>query len=380
MNAGSVPDEQTLVARAYLCAVAEPPAPALSRFTAERGPVEAAEAVYEGDVDRAVGREVEARRTRVSGRKLLELARREGVRLLVPEHPEWPVGSMEALAGATSVGLEGLAEPLALWCRGAGETNLSSRFVSIVGTRAATGYGESLAAELAYGVASAGVGVVSGAAHGVDGAAHRGALAARGRTVAVLACGPERDYPASHARLLGEIAERGVVLSEYPPGVLPRKHRFLVRNRLIAALGRATVVVEAGARSGAANTAAAADSLGCPVMAVPGPVTSASSVGCHELIRSGRGILVTGADEVLEAVVGLGEGDDPSRQTRHRATDRLDTTSRVVCDALRSDRPRQTEQLALETGFPERTVLACLNALEMSGFARFADEGWTRCE
>ncbi len=155
--------------------------------------------------------------------------------------------------------------------------------------------------------------MVSGAAIGVDGAAHRGALAVDGPTVAVLACGVDRAYPGTHAALLGRIANSGLVVSEYPPGCVPARHRFLVRNRLIAGMAAGTVVVEAGLRSGAQRTAADALALGRLVMAVPGPVTSGLSAGCHRLIRGGA-LLVTRAEEVLEAVgrIGLDLADEPA--------------------------------------------------------------------
>ncbi|WP_017974033.1 DNA-processing protein DprA [Actinopolyspora halophila] len=380
MTPSSGPDEKVLLARAYLSAVVEPPAPALIRFVEEHGPVSAADLVAEGEVPRDVAEEVEARRTRVSGARLLEQARRCGARLLGPEHGEWPGARMAALARATNLGVEKLVAPVALWCRGATTEVFTEPSVAVVGARAATGYGENLAAELGYGLGAAGVGVISGAAYGIDGAAHRGALAGGGVTVAVLACGPDRDYPAGHARLLGELAERGLVLSEYAPGTPPRKHRFLVRNRLIAALAAGTVVVEAGLRSGAANTAATTDSLGQPVMAVPGPVSSANSAGCHELIRSSGGILVTGVNEVLEAVLGVGDAPEGKHGIPQRSTDGLDGIAKRVCDSLHFDRARHVEQLVPETGLPERTVLSCLTELEMSGLVTLGDEGWIRCK
>ncbi|SDQ70329.1 DNA-processing protein DprA [Actinopolyspora saharensis] len=380
MTHSSGPDEKVLLARAYLSAVVEPPAPAVIRLIEEHGAVAAADLVAEGEFPRDVAEEVEARRSHVSGARLLEHAQRCGVRLLGPEHDAWPGRHMAALARATDLGMEKLVAPVALWCRGTATEIFAEPSVALVGTRAATGYGENVAAELGYGLGTAGVGVLSGAAYGIDGAAHRGALAGGGSTVAVLACGPDRDYPAGHARLLGEIAERGLVLSEYAPGTPPRKHRFLVRNRLIAALAEGTVVVEAGLRSGAANTAATTDSLGNPVMAIPGPVSSANSAGCHELIRSNGGILVTGVNEVLEVVLGVGKAPEAGGGTPQRSTDGIDGNAKRVCDSLHFGRARHVEQLVLETGLPERTVLSCLTELEMSGLAVFGDEGWARCK
>src|SRR5690606_23921427 len=190
-----------------------------------------------------------------------------------------PPGRPAGPAAGSTAPPEPAAPPLALWVRGPGRLGeLGGTAVAVVGARAATSYGAHVAAELGSGLADRGCTVVSGAAIGIDGAAHRGALAVEGATVAVLACGIDRIYPASHELLLERIAASGLVVSEYPPGGVPARHRFLVRNRLIAGLAVGTVVVEAGLRSGAQRTAADAMSLGRQVMAVPGPVTSAMSV------------------------------------------------------------------------------------------------------
>ena len=172
----------------------------------------------------------------------------------------------------------------------------------MVGSRSATTYGADVAGQLSSELATAGVTVVSGAAYGIDVAAHRGALAGRGPTVAVLACGADRVYPAGNQHVIDFIARTGLVASEVPPGCAPTKLRFLSRNRIIAALSAGTVVVEAAARSGALNTAHWATRLGRVVMGVPGPVTSAPSEGVHELLRTGEAQLVTRAAHVLELV------------------------------------------------------------------------------
>jgi DNA processing protein len=225
----------------------------------------------------------------------------------------------------------------------------------VVGARAATSYGAHVAAELGSGLADRGCTVVSGAAIGIDGAAHRGALGVDGPTVAVLACGVDRVYPASHELLLERIAASGLVVSEYPPGGVPGRHRFLVRNRLIAGLAAGTVVVEAGLRSGAQRTASDALSLGRPVMAVPGPVTSAMSVGCHRLVRDGA-LLVTCSDEVLEAVA----------------------PAALVHDALPARGARDTRWLALESGIPIGAVRVALVALERRGLVEHCEGRWRR--
>lgn len=171
--------------------------------------------------------------------------------------------------------------------------------VSIVGARAATSYGDHVAREFAADLAKDHV-IVSGAAYGIDGSAHRGALAAGGKTIAVLAGGVDRPYPTGHSELIGAVAQSGAVISEVPPGSAPTKWRFLARNRLIAALGTASLVVEAGWRSGSLNEAAHAQRIGRPIGAVPGPITSATSNGCHRLIREMGAHLITSADDVRD--------------------------------------------------------------------------------
>ena len=366
-------------ARAYLAAVAEPPAPALGAFTAEHGPVRAAELVSRGTVPGPVSDEVEARRQHVSGEAALAQAAAADARLLVPEDPEWPADRMAVLADAGEVGVPGMAGPLALWVRGrADPARALGCSAAVVGARAASGYGEHLAAEIAHELVRGGCTVISGAAYGIDGAAHRGALAAGGPTLAFLACGIDVDYPAGHGRLLRAVAEQGLVLSEYPPGTPPRKHRFLVRNRLIAAAGHGTVVVEAGARSGAGNTANTTDLLGLPLMAVPGPVTAATSVGCHEMVRAGKAVLVTSAAQVLEMINPLGEAPDVSVAGPERGADELEPRARKLHDAMRSRDSASAEELARECGLPLRTVRALLPELELSGLVRRKEDGWSR--
>jgi DNA processing protein len=329
--------------------------------------------VRAGDVPDAVAGETAARRTVDHSAADLAAARAVGGRLLVPEDPAWPHWAFTPFALA---GVATLAPPLALWVRGSASLEAASeRAVAIVGARAATGYGTHLAGEFAAGLAAAGAAVVSGAAIGIDGAAHRGALATEGVTLAVLACGLDRPYPVAHATLLDRIAASGLVVSEYPPGSVPARHRFLVRNRLIAALGAGTLVVEAGLRSGAHRTAANARALGRPVMAVPGPITSGPSAGCHHLIRRGAE-LVTRPEEVLEAVgrLGLDLAADPASPTR--STDALDGPAALVHDALPARGSRDSRWLAREAGVPPDGVRAVLTELERRGLARHRDGLW----
>ena len=349
--------------------MAEPPAPALAWLVAAVGPVAAAARVRAGAVPESVARETAARRVVDRVDDDLGAARACGGRLLTPEDPAWPHWASTALenaadgrrpapkhqittagrarrgtVGATGRGAAAGAERGlcgATWCRRsrcgsvgrARSTNSAIRpsRSSAPGRRPDTAC--TWRASSAPGWRRAGFTVVSGAAIGVDGAAHRGALAAAGPTVAVLACGIDRSYPAAHEALLDRIAATGLVVSEYPPGSVPARHRFLVRNRLIAGLAAGTVVVEAGFRSGAQRTAADARALGRPVMAVPGPVTSGRSAGCHRMIREGA-VLVTRVEEVLEEVgrLGLHLADaPPPRRTAHRRPQRA---RRPVHDAL----------------------------------------------
>jgi DNA processing protein len=249
--------------------------------------------------------------------------------------------------------------------------------VAIVGARANTSYGEVFARELAFGCGERGICVVSGAAYGIDAAAHRGALSASAATVAVLACGVDRPYPRGNLDHLDRIAGQGVVVSEVPPGSAPTRNRFIHRNRLIAALAAATVVVEAGWRSGASITASEAADLGRPVGAVPGPVTSPASAGCHRLLRAGA-VCVTSVADVVELVdpIGSGEGEGP---TRDRAIhDDLPEVDVRVLDALPLGRFAPERSLADVAGLDAPTLAASLGRLELLGLAEHGDAGWRR--
>lgn len=373
--------EEVLRARAYLMRLAEPPAPRLAHLVALLGPLEAAERIRGGaDLGRHVGAEVAGRRDVDRAEEDLDAVRALGGRLLVPEDPAWPTAAMAAfgpLAGSAD-----WVAPLGLWVRGPGSPaelgECTRRSIAVVGSRAATGYGRWVAREWSAAFADEGLTVVSGAAFGVDGAAHRGCLAVDGSTVAVLACGIERAYPAAHARLLAAVAERGLVVSEYPVGAIPARHRFLVRNRLIAALSSGTLVVEAGVRSGAARTATAALELGRPVMAVPGPVTSALSVGSHHLARQPGVSLVGSVAHVLEDVGPAGEMSTPEARPRG-PLDGLSTPAVRVHGALRGFATATPGALARESGVDPRAVPAALAELAAAGLVvPDGGRGWCR--
>ena len=253
--------------------------------------------------------------------------------------------------------------PPRLYLRGAPADLLDLPAVAIVGARSCSPYGAQVARELARELGAVGVVVVSGLARGVDGEAHRGALAAGGLTVAVLGCGIDRDYPRAHAQLAGRIAERGAVVSEYPPGVEPSPWRFPARNRIVAGRARATVVVEARERSGALITADFALELGREVFAVPGEITSALSAGTNDLIRQGATPLLA-ADDVLEA---LGLERPPPR-----VPDTLSAGARMLLEPL-SETARTLDELGRLTGLESGALAAALTELELAGLVASAD-------
>ena len=259
--------------------------------------------------------------------------------------------------------------PPSLWLRGhAAPTLLADTAVAIVGARACSGYGRSVARMLSGGVAEAGAVVISGLARGIDGEAHRGALAVTGRTVAVLGCGIDRDYPAAHAELARAIgAAGGLVVSEYEPGVEPAPWRFPARNRIIAGLAAATVVVEARERSGALITADFALEDGREVLAVPGEITSSLSAGANALLRQGATPATSVAD-VLEAV-GL----------EHRpasGVDPADPSTAAILDAI-AEGAATADELVRATGLPAGDVATALTLLELAG-AVAVEEGRVR--
>jgi DNA processing protein len=360
---------------AYLSRVAEPPCPGLVALVRRSGAIEAARLVKAGDVADDVRTRTEARREIDCAQEDLKTIERRGGRLITADDDEWPLLAFVGFANAGAGKRPEAHPPLALWVVGQARLDdLAQRAVAIVGTRAATAYGEHVAADLSAGLVERDVTVVSGGAYGIDGAAHRAALGSDGFTIAVLAGGVDVPYPSGHSSLLHRIARDGLVVSEYPPGVRPARHRFLTRNRLVAALSDATVVVEAGARSGAANTAAWARSLGRPVCAVPGPVTSAASVGCHALLRSGAD-LVTDAAEVVELMGHIGEFA-PAQTTPGSLFDGLGEAEQRVYEALPARGRRSTDQIAVASGLPPTQVLGPLSMLELSGLITRVDGLW----
>jgi DNA processing protein len=302
-------------------------------------------------------------------RRELRVLERYGGVLVVPGDPRWPAGLDDL----------GPAAPFALWVRG--DTDVAAwarRSVAIVGARASTSYGERVAQELASGLADRGFSVVSGGAYGIDAAAHRGALAAGGVTCAVLAGGVDRFYPQGNHDLLRQVVATGSVLSEVPPGSAPFRQRFLARNRVIAAATSATVVVEAAHRSGALSTARRAVELLRPVGAVPGPVTSMASAGCHRLLRDGAAVCVTGVAEVAELAGTMGADAAGDVVTEVRQTDSLSPEEKSLWDALPVRSGASTDSVAVAAGLPPRRVLALLGSFESRGLVRRDGARWRR--
>ena len=374
-----------LFARAIWAVVVEPGDSVAGALIAAVGPVAAAQLVIDrapaATLSDATRGEISAERasaglTRWTERlrandvmRSLESAARCGAVMLVPSDAPWPEG-LVAL---------GDSPPVLLWARG--DTALLRRQgVAIVGARAATGYGEHVAMEFAAGLCARDVVVISGGAYGIDGMAHRAALASGGATIAVLAGGIDRIYPSGHEALLTRVAEQGLLLSEVPCGTAPTKWRFLQRNRVIAALAAATVVVEAGRRSGSLNTAGLAIGMGRPVGIVPGPITSAASAGCHATLRTEPVECVTSVPEIMQLAFGAdGVLDLPLEVEETAALHFVDPLHLRVMDALRPRRGQTPAEIARSVGEGSESIRAALGVLELEGHAALAADGlWRR--
>ncbi|GAA0955245.1 DNA-processing protein DprA [Actinocorallia libanotica] len=363
-------------ARAWLSGVCEPGDEGAWRLVARLGAEGAVEAVRRGRVPSGLGiteRKLAGWRLRAESFDLegvLFLGEKVGGRILCPQDPGWP----------TTLDQLGESAPLMLWSRGCGDLRqLCLRSVAVVGARAASPYGRRIAAELGAELAERGWTVVSGGALGIDGEAHRGALAADGVTVAVLANGVDVPYPPRHEGLFAEIARTGLLISEWPPTAHPTRPRFLVRNRVIAALTKGTVVVEADLRSGALNTAHRARDLGRHLMAFPGPVTSVMSRGCHGLLRTTPPTtrLVTCTDDVIEEVGLIGEGLDRPDDSPALPRDHLDPDSRAVLEAVpATPAGAPAHAIAASAAVDLPTARSRLSLLAATGFIDRTRTGW----
>lgn len=310
-----------------------------------------------------------------------------GARIVTRDDAEWPSALLDLRERM----------PMALWVIGSVDLRLLGlRAVSLVGARACTAYGELIARTWAMDLATGGWAVVSGAAFGIDAAAHRGSMAAGGLTVAVLAGGVDVPYPRAHAALLAAIADQGAVVSEVPLGEPVRRQRFLSRNRIIAAIGRATVVVEAAERSGTTATARAAATMLRPVLAVPGPISSPLSAGCHRMVQDGTAMLASDVVDVVAAIdltasfpagQAARAAEDPPGMALHGAAgDGLGTASRDrladrearLLDALPARAWADLAELIRSSGMAARDVLAGTSLLVAGGWLQEGERGWRR--
>lgn len=372
------------LARIALACVAEPGNRDLGQLVDQHGPVEALALVQRGAVGETLAAAIAARLGYGDPHALAEAAiartDRLGGRIITADDDEWPIqlDDLRRISRDTTQRVDrDVYPPLCLWLRGpAPLADAVRRSVAVVGARASTAYGNHVATELAFGLAERQWTVVSGGAFGIDAQAHRGALTGGGVTVAVLACGIDRTYPMAHASLFDRITEDGLLLSEWPPGADPHRHRFLIRNRVIAALTRGTVVVEASARSGAKQTAGRARLLGRATMAVPGPVTSAMSVGTHQILRTLEGRLVTSAAEVIEEVGRIGDDLAPVIRGPERRRDRLGHTLGQVLDGVPKRHSCGPQEIAAAAGVSLRIVIRALPELHKDGWVVLDDIGW----
>lgn len=303
-------DERT--ARIVMACIAEPGDDVTGRLLVRFGAVETlplvtSDATLPGrsKVESGLWRtRLAARADAATIRSAIEAGKRVDAQVLIPGDDAWPTGVMDL----------GDRAPYALWVRG--DTGLLTApvpgLVTVTGARAATSYGEHVGSALAGELATQGRIVVAGAAYGIDGAAHRAALTVDRPTVAVLAGGVDRPYPSGHRELLDRIALSGAVISALPAGAAPTRWRFIQRGHLMAALSGATVIVEAGYRSGSLEVARQAKQICRPVGAVPGPVTSVASGGAHRLFQEGLARVVTDAADIL-ALLEPGRADSSAR-------------------------------------------------------------------
>lgn len=375
------------LARVALTWIAEPGNRSVFSLVEQHGAVGALTLLREGGAPEDALRQTVAARLSAGdplavAAAAFERADRLGARLVTPADDEWPwpVADLRRLVLADStrrVDRE-TAPPLCFWVRGGHPlAETLDRSVAVVGARAATGYGLHVSTELAYGLAERGWTVVSGGAFGIDAAAHRGALTAGGLTVSVLACGLDRPYPMGNTALFDRIADTGLLVSEWIPGADPLRPRFLIRNRVIAAATRGSVLVEAAARSGATQTMHRALAIARPAMVVPGPVTSTVSVGAHELLRQyPEARLVVSPAQVLEEVGRIGEDLAPQVRGPVRVRDQLDDESTMVLEALPRRGVRGVDDIAARSGVGARTTLRKLALLEELGLVSRRGDGY----
>lgn len=382
----------TLEAWAYLNRVTEGPSRALQKqLQAGRDAEEIAVGVqtrasWLGDL----AADTAARYDWVRAEEDLAAAEAVGARLITPEHAEWPAEAFSHAFGFAETGISDhirtyqadAVAPHGLWAKGGAVNEAVAQSVGVIGTRGVSSYGIAATRMLVKGLAAHQWTIVSGGALGVDAAAHNAALDAQARTMVVAACGIDRDYPSKNVGTFRNIvATGGTIISEYPPGTTPQRHRFLTRNRLVAALTQGTVVVEAAWRSGALNTLSWAEGLGRVAMAVPGPITGTGSLGCHQRLREGRAQLVTSADDIRSLLGAVGAVDVEKQYELAFAPSEIQGLSRNelrVYDALAPAQATETDAVAATAGLPLPLTVHLLVDLARRGVVAREGTGWCR--
>ncbi len=367
--------EAERLARVTLSRAGEPGHPRLGDAVLELGASTVLASLRDQADQGELAADLAERLASVDPERELSRAAEAGLRFVVPGDSEWPA-SLDDLSRAAHLHDRG-GVPIGLWCRGTLRLDEAcQQSVAVVGSRSATSYGGQVAGDIGATLAREQWATVSGAAFGIDHAAHRGALAGGGPTIAVLACGADRAYPVAHRSLLDYIADVGLIVSEAAPGCAPTRIRFLARNRLIAALARGTVVVEAAVRSGALNTASWTSGLGRVLMGVPGPVTSAPSAGVHQLLRTRDAVLVTSGEEVLEAVAPIGSFTLADPRGPEQPRDRLGHRERQVLDAVPKHSGADPVSIARAAGISPARTKEALRLLHRDGLVEHALGRW----
>lgn len=360
-------------ARMVLTCVSEPGDLRLAETVAREGVLTTVDSLTQKRSETAWGRRFAA----LDLDQILAAATQSNTRFLAPGDPQWPdrLGDLEH---AEPVG--GFGGPaVGLWVRGPGDlAEWCERSVAIVGSRASSVYGETVAADLAYDLVGKGYTVVSGGAFGIDARAHHGALAGNGRSICFLAGGVDDPYPRANGALFERMAREHLLVAEVPPTTTPIRTRFLTRNRLIAAAALGTVIVEGGTRSGARNTITWANNLARAAMAVPGSVHSGSSVMPNRVIRDRVAELVSGAADVLEVVSPMGQQQLPLVRGREKSPDWLDEVQLTVFEAVPGRGAITGGEVALKTGLDLPSVLVALSQVGERGLINPTDDGGWR--
>lgn len=342
-----------------------------------------------------------AHRYDVNPRAILEDAREKGMRIVTSDSDEWPTELTDAFVRMSGTGADkeagvrGQAEaPFALWVRGEGHlTEIAQRSLTVVGTRAATGYGRTVTYQFANELCGHGYSMVSGGADGIDKQAHQAALDVGMPTIALMACGADVSYPKKNHDLFERIHKAGsLMVSEYSPGTTAARHRFLTRNRLAAALGKATIMVEAPVRSGAVNTMNWAEAMLKPTLAVPGPVTSAASQGTLRRIQSGRAQMVCSSQDILDVVEPIGSqltldvdattNSKDIQQDGGAGSVRLSWQETAIYDAagFEGDDSGRLADIQRDSGLDGPLVMKLVRDLEGRGVLRRQGERWLKAE